>query len=97
MSLEQDLELVANVEALAAKKGVTPGQLAMAWLLAQAPDVIPAPGTKRVSALEENVGAAGVGLSPEESPCCCRTEHSYEARTSWFAVAEGQQTSLLLA
>jgi aryl-alcohol dehydrogenase-like predicted oxidoreductase len=58
--------LVAKVEALAAKKGVTPGQLAMAWLLAQAPGIILIPGTKRVAAVEENVGAAAVVLSPEE-------------------------------
>jgi aryl-alcohol dehydrogenase-like predicted oxidoreductase len=57
---------VSKVEALAAKKGVTPGQLAMAWVLAQAPDVILIPGTKRIAAVEENVGAAFVVLSPEE-------------------------------
>jgi aryl-alcohol dehydrogenase-like predicted oxidoreductase len=51
---------------MAAKKGVTPGQLAIAWLLAKAPDVIPIPGTKRIAALEENVVAAAVELSAEE-------------------------------
>jgi len=54
------------VEALAAKKGCTPAQLSLAWLLAKAPDVIPIPGTKRVEVLEENVAAAGVVLSGEE-------------------------------
>lgn len=58
--------LVEKVEALAAKKGVTPAQLALAWLLAQAPDVVPIPGTKRLSVLEENAAAAGVELSPQE-------------------------------
>jgi hypothetical protein len=62
----QNLKLVAAVEQMASKKGVTPGQLAMAWLLAKSPDVIPIPGTKRIAALEENVGAAAVDLSAEE-------------------------------
>jgi aryl-alcohol dehydrogenase-like predicted oxidoreductase len=57
---------VEAVEQMAAKKGVTPGQLAIAWLLAKAPDVIPIPGTKRITALEENVGAADVALTAEE-------------------------------
>lgn len=62
----QNLKLVDAVEKTAAAKGCTPGQLAIAWLLAKAPDVIPIPGTKRISALEENVGAAAVQLSPED-------------------------------
>jgi aryl-alcohol dehydrogenase-like predicted oxidoreductase len=62
----QNLKLVAAVEQMAAKKGVTPGQLAIAWLLAKSPDVIPIPGTKRIAALEENVGAAAVEVSSEE-------------------------------
>lgn len=65
-NLKQNLELVSKVEALAAKKGCTPAQLSLAWLLAKAPDVIPIPGTKRVEVLEENVAAAGVVLSGEE-------------------------------
>jgi aryl-alcohol dehydrogenase-like predicted oxidoreductase len=48
---------------MAEEKGVTPGQLALAWVLAQGDDVVPIPGTKRRSYLEENVGAAGVQLS----------------------------------
>lgn len=62
----QNLELVARVEAIAARKGCTPAQLALAWLLAQAPDVIPIRGTKRVAAVEENMGAAAVVLTPAE-------------------------------
>lgn len=65
-NLKQNLKLVEAVEAMAAKKGVTPGQLAMAWLLAKSPDVIPIPGTKRIAALEENAGAAAVSLSEGE-------------------------------
>lgn len=63
---QQNLELVAKLESLAAKKGCTTAQLALAWLLAQAPDVIPIPGTKRIGVMEENVAAAAVVLSQQE-------------------------------
>ncbi len=62
----KNLNLVSKVKELAAAKGVTPGQLALAWLLAKAPDVVPIPGTKRLSYLEENLHAASVSLTPEE-------------------------------
>jgi aryl-alcohol dehydrogenase-like predicted oxidoreductase len=61
-----NLRLVDAVRELAADKGVTPGQLALAWVMAQGDDVVPIPGTKRRSYLEENVGAAAVELSPED-------------------------------
>jgi aryl-alcohol dehydrogenase-like predicted oxidoreductase len=61
-----NLRLVDAVRALATEKGVTPGQLALAWVLAQGEDVVPIPGTKRRSYLEENVGAAGVQLTAED-------------------------------
>ncbi len=54
------------VRALAARKGATPGQLALAWLLHKGDDVVPIPGTKRRTYLEENVAAADVRLSPAE-------------------------------
>ncbi|GAB2745902.1 aldo/keto reductase [Nocardioides pakistanensis] len=62
-ALENNLALVGRIREIAAEKGVTPGQLALAWVLAQGADVVPIPGTKRVSYLEENVAAAAVGLS----------------------------------
>jgi len=62
----KNLELVAHVEAIAARKGHTPAQIALAWLLAQGQDVVPIPGTKRVAYLEENANALRVELSPEE-------------------------------
>ena len=58
--------LVAGVEALAREKGVTPAQLALAWVLAQGRDVVPIPGTKRRAYLEENIAAATLGLTPAE-------------------------------
>jgi aryl-alcohol dehydrogenase-like predicted oxidoreductase len=65
-NFERNLELVERVRALAAEKGCTPGQLALAWLLHQGDDVAPIPGTRRIARLEENVGAAEVVLSAED-------------------------------
>jgi len=65
-ALDANLALVEAVRVLAERKGVTAGQLALAWVLAQGDDVVPIPGTKRVSYLEENVGAAAVELSAED-------------------------------
>ena len=62
-ALDSNLALVAKVRELAEEKGATPGQLALAWVLAQGDDVVPIPGTKRVTYLEENVGAAAVTLT----------------------------------
>jgi aryl-alcohol dehydrogenase-like predicted oxidoreductase len=59
-------ELVQRVEAIAEEKDCTPAQLVLAWLLAQGPDVIPIPGTKRLDRLEENLGALRVRLTPAD-------------------------------
>lgn len=65
-NLERNLELVAAVEELAGEKGVTPGQVALAWVLSRGEDVVPIPGTKRRSYLEENARASEVELSEDE-------------------------------
>jgi len=65
-NLEHNLELLRRVEEIAAGKGVTPGQLALAWVLAQGDDVVPIPGTKRRPYLEENVAAATLELSGDD-------------------------------
>lgn len=65
-NFERNLALLERVEAIAARKGCTPAQLALAWLLAKGPDIIPIPGTKRRERLEENVGALAVRLSQGE-------------------------------
>jgi aryl-alcohol dehydrogenase-like predicted oxidoreductase len=57
---------VAEVEAVAKEAGATPGQIALAWLLAQGDDIAPIPGTKRVSRLEENAAADGIELTPDQ-------------------------------
>ncbi|HEX6312798.1 MAG TPA: aldo/keto reductase [Acidimicrobiia bacterium] len=63
-NLTRNLELVERVRALATEKGVTPGQLALSWVQQQGDDVVPIPGTKRRTHLEENVGALDVELAP---------------------------------
>ena len=65
-ALEANLVLVAKIRELADAKGCTPGQLALAWVMAQGDHVVPIPGTKRVAYLEENVAAAGVVLDAED-------------------------------
>ena len=65
-NLERNRALVAQVRAIAEDKGITPGQLALAWVLAQGEDVVPIPGTKRRTYLEENLAAADVSLTDEE-------------------------------
>jgi aryl-alcohol dehydrogenase-like predicted oxidoreductase len=62
----RNLELVERITAIAGRKGITPGQLALAWVLAQGEDVVPIPGTKRRSYLEENVAAGAVVISASE-------------------------------
>ena len=65
-NFQRNQRLVDEVEAIAAEVGATPGQVALAWLLTKGDDIVPIPGTKRVSRVEENVGADGVELSPEQ-------------------------------
>ena len=61
-----NLALVERVAAIAREKNCTPGQLALAWLLAQGPDIVPIPGTKRRERVDEAIGAAAVKLSPAD-------------------------------
>jgi aryl-alcohol dehydrogenase-like predicted oxidoreductase len=65
-NFQKNLDLVAKVEELAKEKGITPSQLALAWVLAQGEDIVPIPGTKRVKYLEENVGAVDVELTDDD-------------------------------
>ncbi|MCW2503960.1 MAG: aldo/keto reductase [Actinomycetia bacterium] len=62
-NFQRNLDVVAEVDAIAREKGCTPAQLALAWVLAQGEDLVPIPGTKRVRYLEENVGAVDVRLT----------------------------------
>ena len=65
-NFSRNLEVVERVRTIATEKGVTPGQLALAWVQARGDDVVPIPGTKRRSYLEENVAALDVQLKPDD-------------------------------
>jgi aryl-alcohol dehydrogenase-like predicted oxidoreductase len=65
-NFQRNLDLVDRVKEIAESKGVTPGQLALAWLLHQGNDIVPIPGTKRREYLQENAGAAEIELTDEE-------------------------------
>jgi aryl-alcohol dehydrogenase-like predicted oxidoreductase len=65
-NFQKNLDLVAEVERLAGTKGVTAGQLALAWVMSRGDDVVPIPGTKHVKYLEQNAKAADIKLSREE-------------------------------
>jgi len=65
-NFRKNLELVEKIKELAAAKGCTPSQLALAWVLAQGDDVVPIPGTKRVKYLDDNLGAVNVRLTADD-------------------------------
>ena len=65
-AFEKNQVLVEHVRAIAMRRGVTPGQLALAWVLAQGEDIVPIPGTKRRTYLEENAAAVEIKLTPSE-------------------------------
>src|SRR5579875_737664 len=65
-NFSKNLALVRRIEQIAAEKGVTPAQLALAWVLAQGKDIVAIPGTKRVKYLEENAKAGEIRLTAEE-------------------------------
>ena len=65
-NFQKNLELLHEVEAIAQEKGVTPSQLALAWVLAQREDIVPIPGTKHLRYLEENAAAVAIELRAED-------------------------------
>ena len=65
-NFERNLALVERVRELAERKGCTPGQVAIAWVMAQGTDIVPIPGTKRLKYLEENLAAADVHLDADD-------------------------------
>ena len=65
-NFQKNLDLVEAVKAIAADRGVTAAQLALAWVLAQGDDLIPIPGTRRVATLEQNVAAVDLALTPQD-------------------------------
>jgi aryl-alcohol dehydrogenase-like predicted oxidoreductase len=65
-NFQRNLDVVTQVHQIAQEKGCTPGQLALAWLLAQGEDIVPIPGTKRTKYLEDNLGAVDVTLTGDD-------------------------------
>ena len=65
-NFDNNIKLVHKVQELAKKKGCTPGQLALAWLIKQGDNIIPIPGTRRLKNFEENSGSVGVNLTQQE-------------------------------
>jgi aryl-alcohol dehydrogenase-like predicted oxidoreductase len=65
-NFDRNLETVVRVEQIATEKGCTPAQLALAWVLAQSPGIVPIPGTKRSSYLDENLAAATIELTDDD-------------------------------
>ena len=90
-NFDLNLRLVARIEELARRKGVTPSQLALAWVMAQGEDIVPIPGTKRRRYLESNAAASAVALSPAElaeiddaAPQGAAAGHRYPERSVRF-------------
>jgi aryl-alcohol dehydrogenase-like predicted oxidoreductase len=65
-ALEKNIKLVDEIAAIAKRKGATPGQIALAWVMAKGDDIIPIPGTKKIGRLDENVGALAVALTKDD-------------------------------
>jgi aryl-alcohol dehydrogenase-like predicted oxidoreductase len=65
-NLEANLAVVDRVNEIAGEKGATPAQLALAWVMAQEADIVPIPGTKRLTYLEQNIAATDIELTPED-------------------------------
>ena len=65
-NFDRNLELVTQISQIAARHGVRPAQLALAWVLAQGDDIVPIPGTKRRSYLEQNAAAVDIALTPHD-------------------------------
>jgi aryl-alcohol dehydrogenase-like predicted oxidoreductase len=82
---EQNMRLVEVLQSLAAEKGRTAGQLAIAWVLHQGVDFCPIPGTRRLDRIEENIAAAGIGLSADDLAAIERTFHKGAVLGSRYA------------
>jgi aryl-alcohol dehydrogenase-like predicted oxidoreductase len=66
VNFDQNMQAAARVHEIASRKGATPGQIALAWLLHRGDDLVPIPGTKRRSYLEDNAGAVNVALTSDD-------------------------------
>jgi aryl-alcohol dehydrogenase-like predicted oxidoreductase len=88
-NFQHNLKSADELRSISADVGATPAQVALAWLLAKGPDIVPIPGTKRVTRLEENVGADAVKLTPDQLSRLDRLTppkggHHAEAQMGWI-------------
>jgi aryl-alcohol dehydrogenase-like predicted oxidoreductase len=88
-NFQHNLKSADELRAIAADVGATPAQFALAWLLAKGPDIVPIPGTKRITRLEENVAADAIELSPDQLARLDRLTppvggHHAEAQMGWL-------------
>ncbi|OBI33964.1 aldo/keto reductase [Mycobacterium sp. E2238] len=88
-NFQHNLKSADELRSISADVGATPAQVALAWLLARGPDIVPIPGTKRVSRLEENLGADAVELTPDQLSRLDRLTpaqggHHAEAQMGWI-------------
>jgi aryl-alcohol dehydrogenase-like predicted oxidoreductase len=93
-ALEHNLAMVDAVKAVAAVKGATPAQVALAWLLAQKPWIVPIPGTTKLHRLEENLGAVDVDLTADEVAALTEASSRIEVHGGRYPDALEAQTNL---
>ena len=93
-ALKHNTAMVDLVKSVAASKGVTPAQVALAWLLAQKPWIVPIPGTTKLHRLEENIAAADVTLSGDELSQLTDASSKIEVQGGRYPEALEAQTNL---
>jgi aryl-alcohol dehydrogenase-like predicted oxidoreductase len=93
-ALEHNQAVVDLLARIAQRKGATPGQIALAWLLARKPWIVPIPGTRKLHRLEENIGAADVELSADELTEIEDAESKIRVQGGRYADAAEKMTNL---
>jgi aryl-alcohol dehydrogenase-like predicted oxidoreductase len=93
-ALEHNRAVVELLTSIAERKGATPGQVALAWLLAQKPWIVPIPGTRKLHRLEENIGAADIELSADELTEIEVAASKIEVQGGRYAEATERMTNL---
>ncbi|GHC94359.1 aldo/keto reductase [Novosphingobium pokkalii] len=93
-ALQANLALVERLKTIAAERGATPAQIALAWLLAQRPFIVPIPGTTKLHRLEENLGAADIVLSAEELSRIAQSLAAIPVRGARYTPAAEAMTGL---
>src|SRR6187200_58668 len=93
-ALQHNIAMVELVQSFATTKGATPGQIALAWLLAQKPWIVPIPGTRKLHRLQENIGAADVALTADDLSEITHAADSIHIEGGRYSEAAEQMTNL---